>query len=217
MLYPRHEIIEVCLHSTRNGATHAYPDNSSATLMGRICTICSSPSVDTINALLGAGTPYRTIAATFGVAVGSLSRHLNGDCPSALLPYGLRTLRRGRAFLAKYEPSSPPMRAVILTHPSALSTQRRAPNVPYNIYRTYVVQRHPPPKGSIMTRPLSSPHNGFWRAGETARFLGVNPSSLYYFVHRGYLVPVETPAGYLFDPDSIRDFAEQRRQRYANG
>jgi hypothetical protein len=61
-------------------------------MMGRVCTICSHPARDNIEAALIRRVPYRTIVDRFKVTHGPLSRHTN-DCLAEDVQQALREYR----------------------------------------------------------------------------------------------------------------------------
>jgi DNA-binding transcriptional ArsR family regulator len=60
--------------------------------MGRVCTVCSHPARETIDASLVRRVPYRNISKRFDVSAPALSRHLNDHLAEyvqqALATYG---------------------------------------------------------------------------------------------------------------------------------
>ena len=61
-------------------------------MMGRVCTICSHPARDNIEAALIRRVPYRTMEDRFKVTHGPLSRHTN-DCLAEDVQQALREYR----------------------------------------------------------------------------------------------------------------------------
>lgn len=61
------------------------------------CRVCAHPSAKAISADLLARIPYRTIAATHGVSITALSRHVNEHIPESL---------RRQATKERYQPDA---------------------------------------------------------------------------------------------------------------
>ena len=53
--------------------------------MPRVCTICTHPEKEAINAALIANEPFRHIAARYGTSTGALQRHKADDLPSIMV------------------------------------------------------------------------------------------------------------------------------------
>ena len=52
--------------------------------MPRVCTICTHPERETIDAAIVGGEPYRSITERFSVSAGAIARHKSDHLPATL-------------------------------------------------------------------------------------------------------------------------------------